>query len=60
MLFVEKVYVPKSGKRSTFGHKWAKNGVFVGGLRGLRFKKSTFGGVQHLPRFDPGYRPEEI
>ena len=22
--------------------KWAKNGVFVGGLRGVRFKKSTF------------------
>ena len=22
--------------------KWAKNGIFVGGLRGMRFKKSTF------------------
>ena len=23
--------------------KWAKNGVLVGGLRGVKFKKSTFG-----------------
>ena len=42
--------------------KWTKNGVFVGWLRGVRFKKSTFWvqkilfwGVLHLPQFDPGY-----
>ena len=33
---------PKSAKRSILPTKWAKNGVFVGGLRGMRFKKSTF------------------
>ena len=42
--------------------KWAKNGVFVGGVKGVRFKKSTLGvwkvhfcGVPHRPKIDPGY-----
>ena len=45
-------------------HLKPKNGGFVGGLREVRFKKSTFGvqkvlfwGVLHLPQIDPGYGP---
>ena len=55
-------HTPKFGKRSTFGNYVGQNGVFVGGLRRGRFKKSTFWvqkgpllGVLHLARFDPGY-----
>ena len=43
--------LPKSAKRSTIATEWAKNGVFVGGLRGwgsksplFGSKRSTFGG----------------
>ena len=59
---------PKSAKRSTFSHKWAKNGVFVRGLRGevqkVHFfwsKRSTSLGSRTLPstpkKIDPGYGP---
>ena len=34
---------PKSAKRSTLSTKWAKNGVFVGGLRGWGLKSPLFG-----------------
>ena len=54
--------VQKEGPRSAT--KWTKNGVFVGGLRGVRSKMSTFRvqkvhflGVPYLPRIDPGYGP---
>ena len=48
---------PQSAKRSILVTKWARNGVFVRGLRGLMFKKSTFWvqkvhilGVPHPPK----------
>ena len=55
---------PKSAKSPLLATKWTKNVVFVGGLRGVRFKKITFLvqnvhflGVPQLPKIDPGYRP---
>ena len=55
---------PNLAKGPLLATKWAKNGVFVGGLRGVRFKKSIWGvqkvhfwGVPHRLRFDPGYGP---
>ena len=53
---------PNLPKCPLLATKWAKNGVFVGGLRGVRLRKSTFAvqkvhfcGVLHLPKIDPGY-----
>ena len=48
---------PNLPKGPLLATKCTKNGVFVGGLRGVRFKKSTFGG-SHTPQIDPGYGPE--
>ena len=47
---------PNLAKGPLLGTKWAKNGVFVGGLRG-EVQKSPLLGVLHLPRFNPGYGP---
>ena len=44
---------PNLTKGPLLATKWAKNGVFVGGLRGVRFKKSTFGGLAP-PKINPG------
>ena len=47
------------GVRPLLATEWAKKGV--------RFKKSTFWvqkvhfwGIPHLPKVDPGYRPDEM
>ena len=41
---------PNLPKGSLIATKWTKNGVFEGGLRGVRFKKSTFGGSRTTPK----------
>ena len=52
-------HLPKGPLLAT---KWTKSGVFEGGLRWVRFKKSTFGvqkvhfwGVPHHPKIDSAY-----
>ena len=36
------MHLPNLPKGPLLAIKWAKHGVFVGGLRGVKFKKSTF------------------
>ena len=56
---------PNLTKGPLLATKWAKNEVFVGGLRGVRFKRVHFLsgkgpllGDSASSGFDPGYRPE--
>ena len=58
------MHPPNLPKGPLLATKWTKNEVFEEGLRGVRFKKSTFGvqkvhfwGVPHPPKIDPGYGP---
>ena len=50
---------PDLPKGPLLATKWAKNGVFVAGLRGARFKKSTFR-VQKLHFWGVPYPPKSI
>ena len=58
------MHPPNLQKGPHLATKWAKNGMFVSGLRVMRFKKSTFWvqkvhilGVLHTPQINPGYGP---
>ena len=55
---------PKSAKRSTFRHKMGQKWGFWRRVKGwgsksplFGSKRSTFLGVPHLPKIDPGYGP---
>ena len=60
------MYPPNLPKGPLLATKWAKNEVFIGGLRGVRFKKSIFFYPKGsflgscTPQIDPGYGPGKV